>query len=179
MREVEVKARMRDRALVIKKLESLGCVLSTPVTQKDVIYTKNVGSLEAFNNNDEYLRIRVKGNGKIFFTLKKGVGNGLDKLEHETEVLNGPEMHEALLVMGYKEAVRVNKTRVTTAYNGCEICIDEVENLGSFIEVEKMVDDTNVDAEKIQTELFEFLKTLGIAVEDRVRVGYDILMLQK
>ncbi len=175
MREVEVKAKLRDRETVMKKLEALGCVFEKSIIQKDTVYAKNVGTLEQFNNNDAYLRLRVKNNGKIIFTLK--TGKNLDKLEHETEVLNGEEMHQALLVMGYKEGARVNKTRITTTYNGCEICIDKVEGLGSFIEMEKMTDGT--DSEKIQKELFEFLKSLGITEDDRVFVGYDILMLSR
>ncbi len=91
--------------------------------------------------------------------------------------MDGDEMHQALLVMGYKEGSRVNKTRVTTTYDGCEICIDEVENLGSFIEMEKMTD--GMDSERIQTELFNFLKSLGIKEEDRVFIGYDLLMLSR
>jgi adenylate cyclase class 2 len=79
--------------------------------------------------------------------------------------------------MGYKEAVRINKTRVITHYNGCEICIDEVEGLGSFIEMEKLAKEG--DSEKIQEELFEFFKRLGITNEDRVFWGYDTLMLSR
>ncbi|MES2215814.1 MAG: class IV adenylate cyclase [Patescibacteria group bacterium] len=177
MKEIEVKAKLRDRKTVVNKLQILGCVLEKPLTQKDVIYVRNAGSLADFNNNTEYLRIRIKSNGKILFTVKKNAGNGLAKLEQETEIVSAGEMEKALLLMGYKEGVRVNKVRVTTTYNGCEICIDEVEGLGSFIEMEEMSND--VDVEKIQEELFEFFKTLGVEEKDRVHVGYDVLMLQK
>ena len=55
--------------------------------------------------------------------------------------------------------------------------MDEVEGLGSFIEVEEMTEDG--DSEKIQEKLFEFLKTMGITDEDREQYGYDVLLWQK
>ncbi len=175
MREIEIKARVKDRDTVMKKLTIIGCVFGEPVVQKDTVYARNVGSLEAYNNNNVYLRIRIKDNGKAFFTAKKPI-SGLDKLEHETEITKSKEMHEAILLMGFKEAVKVHKSRITTEYNGCEICIDEVEGLGLFIEMEKMGDG---DADAIQKELFDFFKSLGVEEKDRIHVGYDILMFQR
>jgi len=79
--------------------------------------------------------------------------------------------------MGYKKAMEIDKTRTITHFDGCEICIDEVKRLGSFIEMEKLTNEKG-DAQKIQDELFKFFKTIGIDKKDRVMHGYDILMLQ-
>jgi hypothetical protein len=49
--------------------------------------------------------------------------------------------------------------------------------LGEFIEVEKMTEE--VDGEKIQEELFQFLETLGVSRSDRALHGYDVLLNQK
>ena len=176
MKEIEIKAKLINREGVIEKLKALGCVFEPAITQEDTVYTKNTGSLKEFLGNDVYLRIRVKNNGKIFFTLKKNTAVKLVKIEHEVEISSKEEMHQALLLMGYREAVRVDKTRIITHYNGCEICIDDVKNLGSFIEMEKMAEG---DGEKIQEELFIFFESIGIKQEDRAFSGYDILMIQK
>lgn len=177
MKEIEIKAVLKDRDAVMSKLAALGCVFEAPMRQEDVVYTRNVGSLEEFRNNDVFLRIRVKNGSKILFTIKKRMANDLDALEHELEISSKEEMTEALLLMGYKEAVRVNKERVITHYDGCEICIDQVDGLGSFIEMEKLVKEG--DSEKIQEELFTFFTSLGIIADDRLRSGYDILTLEK
>ena len=79
--------------------------------------------------------------------------------------------------MGQREAVRINKIRTTTKHQGCEICIDEVEGLGSLIEMEKLTEAG--DAEEIQEELFQFFVSLGIDPQDRLTKGYDILTLEK
>lgn len=177
MKEVEIKARLRDREKVVEKLESLGCTFESPVTQNDVVYAEHVGSLEQFRSNKVFLRLRVKNGTRILFTLKKRMANDLDAIEHEVEVSSQEEMAQALALMGYQEAVRVNKTRVITHYNDCEICLDEVENLGTFIEMEKLTE--SGDSETIQEEMFKFFESIGITRADRVMSGYDILMLEK
>ncbi|OHA19924.1 MAG: hypothetical protein A2836_00170 [Candidatus Taylorbacteria bacterium RIFCSPHIGHO2_01_FULL_45_63] len=177
MKEVEIKAKLRDKDTVVKKLELLGCVFESSLRQEDIVYAENVGSLEAFRSNKVFLRIRVKNGTEILFTLKKRMANDLDAIEHEVVINSKEEMEQALFLMDYKEAIRVVKTRIVTHHNGCEICIDEVENLGSFIEMEKLAEEG--DSEKIQEDLFRFFESVGIKKEDRVFSGYDILMMQK
>jgi adenylate cyclase class 2 len=177
MKEIEIKAKLINREKIIEKLKSLGCVFEPAITQNDIVYAENIGSLEKFRSNEFFLRLRVKNNSKVFFTTKKRMANDLDAIEHEVEVSSKPEMEQALLIMGYKEATRVNKTRIITHYDGCEICIDEVENLGTFIEMEKLTEEGN--AEEIQEKLFRFFESIGISREERVMSGYDILMMQK
>jgi adenylate cyclase class IV len=59
--------------------------------------------------------------------------------------------------------------------------IDEVKELGEFIEVEKIV--TNEDPEdrkKIQGEIADFIESLGVAREDLlVNAKYDIMLWEK
>lgn len=177
MKEIEIKAILRNKKAVIEKLESIGCVFETPITQSDVVYAEKVGSLEQFRSNEVFLRIRVQNNSKVLFTIKKRMSNDLDAIEHEVEVGSKEEMEEAIFLMGFKEAVSVNKTRIITHYDNCEICIDDVENLGVFIEMEKLTKEG--ESEKIQDKLFKFFESIGIAREDRIMLGYDVLTLQK
>ncbi len=177
MKEIEVKAKLNDRENVTKRLKALDCVFEPPITLEDVVYAKNVGSLKKFRTNDVFLRIRLKNKKKTLFTLKKRMINDLDALEYEVKISSKDEMEQALFLMGYKEATRVNKTRVITHYNNCEICLDDVENLGSFIEMEKLTE--GGDSGKIQEKLFNFFESLGIKQEDRIFSGYDVLMIQK
>ncbi len=177
MKEIEIKAKLRDKKTVMQKLESLGCKFEPKITQEDIVYVENVGSVEIYNANKAVLRLRVKNGKKVLFTAKKKTKNGLEAIEYEVEVSSRDEMEKALLLMGLQEAVRINKTRIITHYDGCEICIDDVENLGAFIEMEKLVEDG--DALTIQEELFQFFEKIDISRDDRVMVGYDILMLSK
>ena len=176
MKEIEIKAHLRNKKSVMDQLRVLGCVFSDPIKQEDVVYVQKVGSLETFLSNKIYLRIRVNNGSKTIFNLKEDIG-ALVAIEHEVEVSSKTEMENILSIIGYQAAVGVNKIRVKTKYKGCEICVDDVEELGAFIEMEKMSEEG--DALKIQEELFQFFESLGIKRDERVTKGYDILMLEK
>ncbi len=177
MKEIEVKAYLKDTHKVLQKLTELDCVLSEPIRQIDTVYTKVIGNIEEYLTNDHFLRIREKSDGKFIFTVKKPLSKiVLTKAEHETEIKDAKELEQALFLMGYRLSNKVIKVRRTTHYEDFEICIDEVEELGSFIEVEK-ISDKNVDA--VRRELNEFLSSLGVEDGDQVHKGYDIMMIEK
>ena len=175
MNEIEVKAKVEDFDLLINNLKELGCILSEPIMQDDYIYNKKGLDIKNGYHNIPVLRIR-KQNNKILFTLKKNRSNELDCIEKEIEVNNDIILSEIIKLLDYVKTVEVYKKRIKTNYKDYEICLDSVDNLGYFIEVEKMSDE---DGEKIQNELFEFLETIGIKKEDRVLKGYDTLLWEK
>ncbi|MDB4939594.1 MAG: putative Adenylyl cyclase CyaB [Candidatus Doudnabacteria bacterium] len=172
MREIEVKARLQDRNKTMKAIKALGCVFNEPIAQSDRIYMlpEYIG-LATHQGN--VLRIRVQ-NGKALFTLKRSITNELDCLEKELAVSDSAVMADIIDLLGYKEYAHVLKTRQKSKYKDYEICLDDVEGLGSFIEVEKLVEE-NIETQE-QDKLFEFLAALGISKEDRVMQGYDTLV---
>ncbi len=105
-----------------------------------------------------------------------GESDRLTKIERETTISDPNQMRDALLFMGYKEAVRVKKVRIKTNFKGYEICFDSVEELGSFIEIEKITDE---DPETVRKSMLDFLEGFGIDVAERVYDGYDTLMYLK
>jgi len=172
MKEIEVKARIADKAALLQKLEELGCHLSEPVSQKDRVFVPNGAPLPVPNGTN-VLRIREQG-GKIIFTLKQPLTNQLDCIERELAIDDAEAMADIFGLLGFWESARVNKLRRKGKHQDLEICVDEVDELGSFIEVEKLAE--SADSAEVQDELFGFLKTLGVGEEDRVHDGYDILM---
>jgi len=70
MKEIEIKARLRNKAAVVEKLKARGCVFEKPVKQKDTVYAENVGSLKNFRTNKVFLRLRVTNGSKIFLQSK-------------------------------------------------------------------------------------------------------------
>lgn len=174
--EIEVKAKINNFEDIKNKLIALGCILSEPIIQDDYIYT--IKNLDLHKGYGDYpiLRIREQNNNKIIFTLKKNRSNELDCIEKEVEVSDKNTMLEIFELMGYESNVEVHKTRIKCNYGEYEICLDDVRDLGFYIEVEKMSDE---DGEKVQNELFDFLQTLGVSREDRVLNGYDTLIWMK
>lgn len=100
----------------------------------------------------------------------------IQNLEKEIDVSDKNTLKDIIELLDFEKTVEVHKKRRRGKYNDYEICLDEVEGLGSFIEVEKMSDE---DGKKVQNELFDFLKTLGIKDEDRILIGYDSMMWLK
>lgn len=172
MREIEVKAKLRDMPLAISEAAKLGIVFGEPTTQDDTTYvTKTTYSDPDWN----IFRLR-KQNGKTILTMKYAASSrSRDNHEHETVVEDPSEIADMLKRLGYTPGVRVIKTRRKANYEGLEICIDEVEELGNFIEVEKLADDA-ADVDKIQKELWDILLQLGVKTKDRTHKGYDMLM---
>ena len=176
-KEIEVKARVNNLEDLIKNIEALGISLSLPIIQNDETFVaENYGDYGEFHSGKNVLRIR-ETNGKFLFTLKQPQTNQLDCIERESEVADPVQFREALLLMGYKTGVEIHKVRRKAKYKEYEICIDDVKELGAYVEVEKITNDES--AETVQNELFEFLKSLGVRIEDREMQGYDTLIYNK
>ena len=172
-KEIEIKIRVAEFETFQNKLKELGCVFTNPVLQDDMVFINYEGEYTLFPEGANYLRIR-QTKDKSFFTLKRG--EEMDSIESEVEISDPIQMRDAILYMGYKEAVRVKKVRTKTNFKGYEICFDSVEGLGNFVEVEKITDE---DTEKVRKEMLEFLEGFGLDTKERVHNGYDTLMYLK
>ncbi len=175
-REIEIKVKIDSFDAVKNKFAELGCTWTEPVIQDDTTFVNYDGDYMKWKPNTNFLRIR-KMKGKTLFTLKQSTTvNELVSLEKEFEVSDAQELQDSLELMGYHAAVRVVKTRMKTHYKNYEICLDNVEKLGAFIEVEHI---TDMDPDQAQTEMTEFLKNIGVDTSKRVMNGYDTLMYMK
>lgn len=173
--EIEVKAKINNIDEIISKLKSMGCSFSEPVVQNDFVFNQKGVDIKDHSHGSPVLRIRKQGDRTIF-TLKKNRANELDCLEKEIDVSDGNILKDIIELLGFELTVNIRKTRRKSNYQDYEICLDEVDGLGSFIEVEKI---SSEDGKKVQDELFSFLKELGVKEGDRVLFGYDTQLLLK
>lgn len=180
MYEVEVKAHLRERDVVKKKLEDLGCKFGEELHQVDRIFAPRGTPYPDVPMGATVLRVR-KQNNKYFFTLKIPQSSHQDCIEREMEIKDGEMMVEIFKLMGWDKLPTVDKKRIKTNYKDMEIVLDHVEQLGEFVEVEKIITHENhEDRKKVQEELMDFLETLGIPKEDEVIDGkYDIMLYEK
>jgi len=176
MYEVEVKSRLKNREVVIQKLKNFGCKFSEELHQIDHIFIPEGISFPP-PIGVPVLRVRKQGD-VYFFTLKISQGNRTDSLEREIEIKDGEKMIEILKLLKWKETIVVDKKRIKTNFKDIEIVLDDVKDLGEFIEAEKIVTNKNQDErKKIQEELYNYLETLGVRKEDHVVDGkYDIML---
>lgn len=176
MREIEIKARVKNLAKLKQNLESKGIIFGPSLKQKDVSY--GWPGVAGAAPGSVWLRIRAENDHKITFTLKKPVGGELDNIEHETEVSNAKELESIINYLGYEIHSELTKVRHKALYKDIEICLDSVDGLGDFIEAEKLVED-DFAYDEVKQELWELFDELGISKNDEVTVGYDILERRK
>ena len=176
MREIEIKAKVADKSLLVANITRAGIQLSKPIKQHDVVY----GVKGVADNAPEsiWLRIRTENDAKTIFTLKKQHSGGLDSIEHETEVSDSSELASIISVLGFTLYSDLTKTRQKAKYNTIEICVDEVEGLGVFIEAEKLTDES-ADGHTVVEALWAELEKLGVNRADEVFEGYDVLVNRK
>lgn len=178
MREIEIKAKLNDKPALMALFKEKGIQLSEPIIQYDRVFGPRGVSGDNGSNKAPWLRIRTETkNGSIrhLFTLKKSVTNQLDSIEHETEVVDAGELRHIIDHINFAPYSEVKKIRQKGVLGDVEICIDSVEGLGDFIELEKLTtDDANYN--EVATLLWGIFHDLGISRKDQVVLGYDVLM---
>ncbi|MEV6527571.1 class IV adenylate cyclase [Longispora sp. NPDC051575] len=173
--EIEVKYQVTDTEALLGALKRAGVSLRAAVRQDDQAYAPASWDYDQSKIGVPFARLRTQtGLDGHLFTVKKPVDNELACLEQETVVFDRDAMHQALLLMGWAPTVRIAKTRQGGAWRGVALCVDVVDGLGTFLELEVMVAAGRPGA-AVQAELAELAESLGV---DAVRVTdtYDSLL---
>lgn len=163
----------------MKKLKAFGCEFGKVLHQIDDIFIPEGVSFPP-PLGVPVLRVR-KSNDQYFFTFKIPQSGRQDCIERELEIMDGERMIEIIRFLKYQQVPTVDKKRIKTKLNDIEIVLDVVKGLGEFIEVERIVTNTNhEERKKIQDELCIFLETLGVSKQDLLVNGkYDIMLFEK
>jgi len=92
--------------------------------------------------------------------------------------LQEPEFLKSFLHKVLKVKVAVAKTREIYRYQGTQIHLDSVKNLGAFIEFERRTEGTSEATSKDRETLETLMKTLGIKAENLIEGSYSDLLSQ-
>ncbi|RLI98359.1 MAG: class IV adenylate cyclase [Candidatus Aenigmatarchaeota archaeon] len=182
--EVEVKARISDPFAVREKLESMGSVFGDTVEHKDSYFKPKGFDSRPEGPGDFILRIRSKKshgakNPASHWLTYKALTEMLGVwVEHETPIGNPEEAMNILEGSNFVHICTLNKKRTMGSCGDFEVHIDDVEELGKFIEVAHDIDDDG-EKEATQARILEFLRKLGIDDKDIERRGYGELMGEK
>lgn len=136
-------------------------------------------SAEGYKDALDYLRVRITKNGD-YFCFKKFHEDPVLKRplycdEYEVKVSDGQITLELMKALGYNEQIRMEKIRKIYQYEDFEIVIDDVKDLGKFIEIEfkKPINDPK---EGLQI-IYDFLKSIGINKIKLQKRGYISMLL--
>lgn len=136
--------------------------------EEDIYFSSPVRN---FKETDEALRVRYS-NDKIILTYKGPKLDKVSKSREEYEAFVSGEIEQILQKLGYNELLRVKKKRKVYKYKEYIISIDEVEDLGEYLEVELKSNNLQ-DVEKIEN-LFDLL-----FLESERRSYLELLLFKK
>lgn len=177
MYEVEVKARVRSAAAVVEDLRRRGETVPEPRSQHDLVFATSMDDVLNPRPGIRIARIRTEG-GVSTLNLKQHRTNELDVIEFETRVSDSTATEQILFALGMRMVVRVKKKRYSCAFHGTTVCIDIVEGLGDFVEIESLY--SRPPHPSAQTELAARLRDLlGPSPFEQVHWGYDRLLLSQ
>jgi adenylate cyclase class 2 len=176
--EVESKVKLEPSEVdaLLKELAGLGVHLGDSEQQKDVYFKERGFRARVQGPGDYLIRLRYTDTKTVLnmkhLTTQDGVWN-----EVETLVQDGAVVEEIITEIGAELAVTVTKNRRMTRNAELEVIIDEIDELGTFLELSVEGDDLDVPAAR-QT-INDFLKKLGIAPERVELRGYPTILLEE
>ncbi len=177
MLEVEIKARIKDRSEIISKLDKMGCIIKKAKEQEDKIFIRKEIKNFDIPVGENVIRIR-KEEDKNILTLKKKTDDNNAFIELETLIEDADIISRMLEEMGYIEKVFIKKKRMRYSLDKMSICIDNIESLGNFIEVEILSEENEKQKNEALKTIEEFLNKLEISKEDYEEKRYDTLMYE-
>jgi adenylate cyclase, class 2 len=150
--EVEMKFPVADWAALEGRLSGLGAAISAPQAEADVYFAHPARD---FAQTDEALRLRRKG-GRFYITYKGPKIDAATKTRREIDLpLPADEAgfqawFGLLEALGFTPAGEVRKSRrkaqIDWQGRAVEASLDEVERLGTFIELELIAEAEDLDA---------------------------------
>jgi adenylate cyclase class 2 len=165
MLEVEVKVRWIGGE---KPLLDLGVEFTGEVVQEDQYYQH---PCRDFLESGEAFRLR-REDGRLLLTYK---GPRLDtdtKTRREIEFPIDGEMEAVLAELGFRRAGYVRKKRRNYQLDDVLLCLDEVEGLGSYLELE-------TSKQEDKELLFDILGRLGVDKKESITDSYLELLSLK
>lgn len=177
MREIEIKARVADKQSLLNKIKEQGIELGPAKTHHDVVFCKP--GQQDYEPGSIWHRIRTENNQTVMWTMKVDTGRKLDSIEHEITVSDGEELETMLKQMGLELYSDLTKTRQKAKIGNIEVCLDDVDGLGTYIEAEMLVADHGADYQAAADQLWRLLESFGIARSNQETLGYDVLLKNK
>lgn len=172
---VEVEARFHVAVEALEALEACGLDFSEPVVQDDQAYAPAHWTWGDDRIGVPFARLRTE-RGQHLFTVKRPITDVRTCLERECLVDDREAMDGALRLMGFVPTVRIVKSRRTATAGELSFCYDELQGVGTFVEIEAIVSEDD-DLERARQELEGLLVRLGISARP-CTLSYDTLVYE-
>ena len=163
MLEVEVKYRVDDPAAIVERLRAIGRTPVTTRTDEDHYFNAPDRDLK---QTDEAFRLRCIGaENRLTYKGPRRDRETKTRTEIEVRLADGPQvvadMERMLVSLGYRPVALVRKERsihhATWSGESIEVCVDRVDCVGNFVELEIVAEESRFEAAKAAV--------LGLAAE--------------
>jgi len=171
--EVEARVKVNNLEEIKEKLIGLGAEFYKEKTQTDSIFKKKGDELKPQGPGDFILRIRESD--KTFLTFKALTETTGAWVEHETEIQNAEETKAILLKLGFAKALSMTKNRLSGKLDDFELCLDDVKELGTYMEI--ALDSS--DEKKAREDILKLLNKLGFDENQIVHKGYVAMLFER
>lgn len=182
MKEIEVLVEVYDDILNIKNKFKNFNYKGLKNTIDEYYYDPKRATLKPNKDNQlsHCLRVRSKNN-EYSITYKDDVfdnGKWLYSNEYETRVESIVMIKEIFNKLGLVKFIEIDNKKETYTYNNYEIVIEDVKDLGIFMEVEYCTNE-NVDVKLIKKEIQNFIDGLGLKVSEELNMGKPEMYMKK
>ena len=177
--EIEIKLPLQNPDEVKEFLNKNAKLISENIYQKDSYYVPIHRDFLAVKYPFEWLRLRKSPKG-MFITYKHFFPENVKKTDYcdefETKIDNFEAMEKMFKSLDFKDAVVVEKSRTSWIFEEVEIVIDNVTDLGFYIELEAKESFDNPKDGKLY--LYKVLKKLNARVGEEDLRGYPFRILE-
>ncbi len=164
MKNLEIKARVRDVDALLKAVKRLGAKRTAQLHQIDTYFSVPKGRLK--------LRDEGKRGAYLIFYER-----GERKVERWSNYLTHQVQDTKSFIRLFEQClgtrIIVNKRRVLYMYKNARIHLDTVKDLGTFMEIEVLVQKGETQAQRLMNEL---VKHLNIQKKDCIKQSYSDLL---
>ena len=171
--EKEMKFRVKNFAEIEEKLLGLGFALQKETVQEDLYFSPPHRKFAGTRKH--YLRLRKRGNRPSLFAYHE-VLNDLETEETETKIGNTEKFIAILEKLNFVLDCVVKKKRKVYRNDLFEVALDEVDNLGLFVELEYL-GEPNTDSSPLFRKL---VGKLGLKKKNQISgLGYPDLICKE
>jgi adenylate cyclase class 2 len=189
MIEVEIKIPISTHGFenIQEKIQKLGGKYLNSELQQDTYYDH---PCKSFQESDEAVRVRSRipitneelitdhTSSELVYKGPKLDTKSKTRLEISIAIPDSSTAKSMLEQLGFRKLATIVKKRVFFKQELTTICLDDVEEVGTFMELERLVSPEE-ELEPVRKQLFNIVKNLGIKTEESVRESYLELYLEK
>ncbi len=173
--EIEIRARIKDPTEFVRRLGSLSEIR---IVKREERQTDTYIKHGMDHERVLIIRIRRRADGAILTFKTKSAGNDTTWQDTDIPLPDPDRLEDILMQSGYVYVVLIDKVRDAFAYKDFEINVDQVRELGHFVEIAFETSE-QVPAEReneIVAAMKRLLRDLGCDVSSIVEKGYVSLM---